>query len=291
MLDSMTGNISRPMNPDERSGILHPERIARYAAGWIDPDPAVATVVDRYWHVSWSLDDGEELDQRIVDLPAVTLTVEDGDVVAPLVATGVQQRAWRRTIRGRGEIFGIRLRPAGLAVVSDLNPEDLADATIPLTPELDSRAHTLMSGVARRATSLTRAREADQLIAQLLSGRGVTQAGGVANEVMDELRSNARLSPGGVGAVRERWSERTVQRALMATLGHGPKWISRRIRLQEVAFALAFQRDEDLAMIAAQLGYSDQSHLAADFKAVAGVTPSSYRSEIARLMTSGTAPS
>ena len=80
--------------------MLHPENLTRYAARWIDPDPAVRDVVDTYWHVRWHLDAGEAIDQTIVDLPAVTLTVETGDVPADLVVTGLHRGAWQRRIAG-----------------------------------------------------------------------------------------------------------------------------------------------------------------------------------------------
>ena len=72
--------------------MLAPDNLSRYHAHWVTPDPAVADVVDQYWHVSWNLGD-RSIDQRIIDAPAVTLTVEEGDVPAPLVITGVQARA------------------------------------------------------------------------------------------------------------------------------------------------------------------------------------------------------
>lgn len=239
---------NRPILPGERSGVLHPGNLARYDAHWIAPDPAVSAAVDQYWHVSWALRDGERLDQRIIDLPAITVTIEEGDVPAPLV-TGVQARAWRRTVHGRGGVFAIRLRPAGLAALSDLAPEQLANATVPLTETLDAGLHELVRHIAAQPTPAAR----------IHSGTSVP------------------LSR------RFHVHERTIQRALKVTLGHGPKWISRRVRLQEVALALAARLNDDLASIAADLGYTDQSHLASDFRAVAGVTPSTYRRDLARL--------
>ena len=66
----------RPILPDDRSGVLLPGNLERYAANWITPAPEIATVVDQFWHVSWSFPDGESTDQRIIDLPAVTVTIE-----------------------------------------------------------------------------------------------------------------------------------------------------------------------------------------------------------------------
>ncbi|WP_375002966.1 helix-turn-helix domain-containing protein [Aeromicrobium sp. CTD01-1L150] len=267
----------RPIAASERSGVLYPDRLARYAAGWIAPDPAVAAVVDQYWHVSWALDEGERLDQPIIDLPAVNVTVEEGDVPAPLVVTGVHGRAWRRIIHGTGQVFAIRLRPAGLAVLSDLAPPHVADATVSLTAKLDPRLHALMRTVAAGSDPAERARAADRAIRRVLVEHAPTSAGLLANDVLDELRECIHHRTGPTLAERFTRSERTIQRACVDTLGHGPKWLSRRIRLQEVALALATRPTEDLAVIAADLGYTDQSHLTRDFRTATGITPDAYR--------------
>lgn len=274
---------ARPIRPGERSGVLFPGNLDRYDAHWIVPDVSVAAAVDQYWHVSWSLDDGERLDQRIIDLPAVTVTIEEGQVPAPLVVTGVQARAWRRTIRGRGRVFAIRLRPAGLAVLSDLTPERLANATVPLTETLDARLYTLVRHIADRPTPAARARAADEAIRARLAERPPSASDLLANDVLDELRARSHSRTTVALSERFHLHERTIQRALQATLGHGPKWVSRRVRLQEVALALATRPDDDLAGIAADHGYTDQSHLAGDFRGVAGITPSTYRRDLARL--------
>jgi AraC-like DNA-binding protein len=236
----------RPIADSERSGVLYPGRLERYRAGWIDPDPAVSAIVDQYWHVSWELGDGERLEQPIIDLPAVTVSIEEGDVPAPFVITGVQKRAWQRTIHGTGRVFAIRLRPAGLAVLSDLAPQQVADATVPLTVRLDARPHGLMRAIASRSDPAERARAADEAVRHALVERTPTTAGGIANAVLGELRE-------------------------------------RQHRLQEVALALVTRPSDELAAIAADLGYTDQSHLTRDFRASTGLTPDAYRRAAARL--------
>lgn len=270
------------IRPDEASGVLHPENLVRYAARWIDPDPAVRDVVDTYWHVRWRLDEGEVVDQTVVDLPAVTLTVETGDVPAGLVVTGLHRRAWQRRITGSGDVFAVRLRPAGLAVLSALRPQDLADATVPLTEGVDEGLRTLLAGVATASTPQDRARAADALVADRLRENPPSAAHLLANAVLDELRSRAYRRTGTPLAEHFAVSERTIQRALSATLGIGPKQAARRIRLQEVARAIAVHGDDDLAGIAVQLGYADQAHLTSDFRAATGLTPGAYRRQLRR---------
>lgn len=283
MTESPVDPKQHPITGEERSGILHPERLERYAAGWITPSFEVSDVVDQYWHVSWNVPNDEPLDQRIIDLPAVTVTIEAGNVPAPLVVTGVQTGAWRRTISGTGGVFAIRLRPAGLAVLSDLTPADVADTTLRLTPALDHRLHALVSAIATETSPLARARAANHAIRQLMKERAPTESGLLANVVLEELRERVPHRTGRVLASRFHRSERAIQRAFVETLGHGPKWVSRRIRLQEVALALATRPADDIAAIAADLGYADQSHLTSEFRAVSGVTPAVYRRNVQRL--------
>ncbi len=272
---SKTGR-HRPIQPGERSGVLHPENLNRYGAGWFDPDPAVSAVVDQYWHVHWSLPAGDSIDQRIIDLPAVTLTAEEGNVPAPLVVTGVQSRAWKRRITGAGSVFAIRLRPAGLAVLSDLSPQQIADGTLPLTPQLDPRLFRLLSHIADAGMPEARARLADAAISALIDEAPPGPELLLANAILVELSSRIPSRTGASVAEALGVSERTIQRALRSTLGHGPKWVSRRIRLQEVARALASDGSDNLAALATDLGYADQAHLTSDFRNVAGITPAAY---------------
>jgi AraC-like DNA-binding protein len=266
----------RAIGPDERSGVLHPENLERYGARWFEPEATIGGVVDRYWHVRWQLNRGQSITQRIITLPAVTLSIEDGDVPAPLVVTGVHRRAWMREIAGSGSVLGIRLRPAGLAVVSDLAPERVADVTVPVAPGLDAKLHSLLSEIAAETSPESRIRVANEAIRALLAERPIESELLLANAVLDELTSRIRSRTGSALADHLGVSERAIQRALKRTLGHGPKWVSRWIRLQEVARTLANGTHPDFATLAVDLGYADQAHLLNDFRNAVGVTPGAY---------------
>lgn len=275
--DAMNGRTGRPIRVEEASGVLNPTNLTCYNALWIDPAPAVESVVDQYWHVHWKLEDHETIDQAVIDMPMITLTVEDGDVPVSLGVTGLQRRAWRRSISGSGDVFAVRLRPAGLAALSSLSADDVADATVPLTPELDAPLHDLMARIARERTTDARARAADSLIDDRLRGRRIPDSHLLANQVLDELRSRVYHRTGTPLSRRFEVSERTIQRALALTIGIGPKQAARRIRLQEAAKAIAVHGDDDLADIATRLGFTDQAHLTAEMRTATGMTPAAYR--------------
>lgn len=265
-----------PIGNNERSGVLNPANLERYGARWFEPDAAVADVVEHYWHVRWHLDPGEVITQRIIAAPAVTLSIEAGDVPARLVITGVHRRAWQRDITGSGNVLGIRLRPAGLAVLADTPADRIADATVAVTRTFDARLHRLLAGVAAGSTPEGQVAEADRAIRASLSERPVTAEHRLANAVVDELTRQVRSAAGPALAQQFGVSERTIQRALSGTLGLGPKWVTRWIRLQEVARLLSGASAPEVADVAAELGYTDQAHLVNDFRAAVGITPGMY---------------
>ncbi|HYN66763.1 MAG TPA: helix-turn-helix domain-containing protein [Ornithinibacter sp.] len=274
---------TRPITATERSGVIAPGNLERYQARWITPAGGLEDVVDRYWSVRWALPADERIRQRILTHPAVTLSVEAGDVPARLVVTGVHHGAWQRDIHGRGHVFALRLRPAGLAVVSDLAPGDVADATLPVTRDLDARLHDLLDAVADQPDDDSRARVADTLLADLLRTRPVRPVGRLANAAVDELTASVHTRTGARLSARLGSSERTLQRALRDTLGQGPKWIARWVRLQEATRLLSQEPAPPLAEVAHSLGYTDQAHLTNDFRDAVGLTPGAYLAALRQL--------
>jgi AraC-like DNA-binding protein len=69
---------------------------------------------------------------------------------------------------------------------------------------------------------------------------------------------------------------RTLRRRFAAQVGLTPKRFGRVQRMQRLVRDLDGQRDADWAALAAGHGYADQSHLADEFRELAGVTPGEY---------------
>jgi len=269
--------------PPERSGVLHPARLERFRARRHEADAAIASVVEWFWTVDWHLDPGETVEQRIVPAPAVHVTIENGDVPAPLVITGPYRHVWTRTLRGTGSAFGIRLRPGGLGVLSDRSVADVVDATVPVSAEWAPRLHAVLTAVADESTTARRIEAATAHILAALEVRSVSARGRLADTVLTDLAAVA--STIGVRELAERngVSERTMQRALRETTGFGPKWAARVVRLQRAIAELSEHPDLSTADLAYRLGYADQSHLIGEFRAVTGQTPGEYVQSLAVL--------
>ena len=69
---------------------------------------------------------------------------------------------------------------------------------------------------------------------------------------------------------------RSLQRLFAGYVGVSPKAVLARYRLQDAAAAIDAGEVDDLAGLAASLGWFDQAHFSRDFRAVVGVTPSAY---------------
>jgi AraC-like DNA-binding protein len=73
------------------------------------------------------------------------------------------------------------------------------------------------------------------------------------------------------------WSERHLINQFRAYLGVRPKATSRRLRFSHALSMVSTHPTGDLGAIAAEAGFSDQSHMTREFQTFAGVTPGVLR--------------
>jgi AraC-like DNA-binding protein len=120
------------------------------------------------------------------------------------------------------------------------------------------------------AGALSRGVRVGEVAAAGALGRGVrvgevAGAGGLGRGVrVGEVAADLGLLP------------RTLRRRFTAAVGLTPKRFARVQRMQRLVRDLDGQRDADWAALAAWHGYADQSHLADEFRELAGVTPGEY---------------
>ncbi len=273
----------RAIEASERSGVLAPQNLARFRAQWFEPHPELSNIVDSYWSVRWQLNSEEVVRQPILAAPGVTLSFESGNVPAPLIITGVYGRAWERDIAGSGTVFGVRLRPAGLAALSALRPRDIADSTIPVDTDLDPGLHHLMGSISPTQDPAELAIRVDDAIRAVTADYEIPALHLLANTVVSELTRRVRPIGGPELAGCVGASERSIQRALSQTIGHGPNWVARWVRLQEVVRLLSAPDAPPASELAATLGYTDQAHLVNDFHRATGTTPGAYMNVLRKL--------
>lgn len=250
-------------------GVLYPARLPQFHRL-----PAVgpsASLVEWFWIPEWDLAPGRSSRQELVAYPALNL------VVAPdgVTLSGASSRASHRDLRGRGWAVGALLRPSAVGALEE-EPAALVDRERAFeAPDLHAAVTAAMvSGEGHRERAV--AAFSAWLTARVVPDEGARRADGLVELLLGD---DGALTPE-EAAARLAVSVRTLQRMTHRYVGLSPAAMIRRRRLQEAALRVREGAGEELAAVAAELGYADQAHLTRDFQAVLGIAPGAYRSAV-----------
>jgi AraC-like DNA-binding protein len=217
------------------------------------------------------------VDLQVVPYPAVTLFVDLGDGVLVDHASGQQQRGSLAIglapsgVRGRGrhiECLPVRLSPvvahAVLGASSELGEtvaalDDLWGRDAVRTQEQLRAARSWDERFAITEAALARRHQA---------GRPADPEVAFAWRQMVANRGRVRVGP---LAAEAGWSRKRLWSRFQSQIGLTPKRAAQLIRFDHAAHRLA--AGHNAALVAAESGYTDQSHLHREVKTFAGVTP------------------
>jgi len=189
------------------------------------------------------------------------------------VVVGAMTRPLLVPAREASPLLGVRFRPGMATAFLKVPAAELTDGRAPLeaiwsdgglvADEIGSGLGRC-DGVSRLARLLL-----DRLPAATSVPPDVRAA--VAGIVAGGGRSDMARIAGQAGVSRQH-----LARRFAIWVGITPKTLSRVVRLREVLRA-ARVATPNWAALAAELGYYDQSHLIAEFRSLAGVTPAQWR--------------
>ncbi|MEU7981171.1 helix-turn-helix domain-containing protein [Micromonospora sp. NPDC049081] len=285
----------RQPRADDR-GILDPARLRRELRFRRHlPAPALRPWVEHYWLADWALT--APFTQQVVPHPAVNVVFRQ-DAGGPETAevAGVGRRLFTVTLTGTGTVSGIQFRPGGFRPfwrrpVAELTDRDVplrtdpiaaraagsttpgAAATHPAGPTTPRAAGSAVASPRCGGTDDERRRALDAFLLAWAPQPDPTAAEAIA--LAESIRTDRSVLRVDDLARRHDLSVRRLQRLFLDHVGVGPKWVIRRYRLLE-AIEHVVTGLPDWAALAADLGYSDQAHLARDFAAVTGHTPTGY---------------
>jgi AraC-like DNA-binding protein len=236
---------------------------------YLPPDD-LADVVDTLWSGRWDLRGQAPHVTELLADPCMSLVCEGGGPHAGARAVGVWTELWKRELAGRGRVVGVKVRAGATQAFVTRPAHELANCIVALDEV-----------VARPMPAEVLAADDDEVVfAHVLTwlracrreegAADVSLAVAVAQRIADdaEVTSVERLSEvAGIGA-------RSLQRLFRLHVGASPKWLIRLHRLQEVALRIERGDHPTLASLAAELGYTDQAHLAHDLKSAVGKAPS-----------------
>ncbi|WP_210650737.1 AraC family transcriptional regulator [Nocardioides sp. SYSU D00065] len=263
----------RPVDPVDRAhltGLSRPSPpIHRYA-----PSEHLADLVERYWIPVWSL--AEPSTQSTLQHPVCLVVVSNSYARLYGVARGRSSV----TLEGDGYAVGALLTPAAGRLVLGRSVATLTDRWTDLTDVLPPRHAALVDEVraamdrdprdpAAHAAAVARV---ERWLESLLP---VDEQGLLVNRLVTWLREHPEVTRVGEVAREVGLSERSLQRLVEQRLGLSPKWLVQRRRLHDAVEALK-DGTTALADMAAELGYTDQSHFTRDFRTVTGMTPGEF---------------
>lgn len=192
-----------------------------------------------------------------------------GEPLADALVAGARTAPYLKRLQGRSASVGATLLPGAAQWLFGVDADELSGRHLPLEALLGTAARGLRE-------RLVEAADVDARIALfeawLLARR--PPAPGPASALARLLRQ----SPSVGAAVRASGlSHRRFERQFRQAAGLNPKAWQRVRRFQRAVNALAAREGPAPADLAAALGYSDQSHLVREFRAMAGLTPGRFR--------------
>jgi AraC-like DNA-binding protein len=217
------------------------------------------------------------VDLHVVPYPAVTLFIDLGDGVLVDHASGQQQRGSLAVglapsgVRGRGrniECLQVRLSPVVAHVVLGASA-DLGETVVTLDDLWGHDAVRSQDQLRAAGSWDERFAIAEAALAQRhQAGRAADPEVAFAWRQMVTSRGQVRIE--GLAA-EAGWSRKRLWSRFRSQIGLTPKRAAQLIRFDHAAHRLA--AGDSAALVAAETGYTDQSHLHRDVMTFAGVTP------------------
>ncbi|MFD2792603.1 helix-turn-helix domain-containing protein [Promicromonospora vindobonensis] len=278
--------VTQALESGPTHGIVNPARARdRFVLARVEPAPDLADVVDWHWVITWDLSPGSTFTQTVMPHPVGHVVAEDTGLLVYAMPAGL----FERTLSGTGAVVGTKLRPGGYRALLGLTHPGERGAVGPagfLGPTARRAAgEALAEALAGRADA------AVETVTPLLldaAGRARTQRSTAALAALREaFEVIAEAAPGTtVAALADRLgtTPRSLQRLFADWVGVSPKWVLRRHRVHLAAELLGRDPLQDLAGLAAAVGYYDQAHFTGDFVRAVGVAPGEYARVCARAL-------
>jgi len=260
----------------EPRGILVPRiKAGSFCHERVAPSAALAGLVEHYWFVGWDMQGHPPQQQETLPHPNVHLVIEnDTDGVY-----GVHTARYTKLLAGQGFAFGIKFRPGGFRPFLGRAVAEIAGQRVALAQlfgaegeELTRQVRACAAAADKVPAAMAEAAEAFLLarlpLADEDAGRAAALVFSIASDpallTVDALAMNAGMD------------KRALQRLFQQYVGVGPKWVIKRYRMHEAVAQLQAGAAPELARLALELGYYDQSHFIKDFVALVGKPPGEY---------------
>ncbi len=205
-----------------------------------------------------------------LDGSSLDLVQDDGTVrsVGQAVIEGVQTRAFVKQ-RNCSSAVGAVLMPGALPSLARANATDFTSAHAPLDDVVDTRG--LIETLTQEADLERRLRIFEAFLLTLVSPQIVAHP--VVLSALRRLNHEVRIRDIVEAAGM---SHRHFNHLFTLSVGVSPKYYQRLLRMHRGLSRLAREGDATWSDLALSSGYADQPHFNREFKALTGLTPSTY---------------
>lgn len=194
-------------------------------------------------------------------------------------AMGIRREAHRKIIRGGQRTVFARLHWSNCEAVLGMPGSEVAGRIVALGELWGTAAEQRLLGQIAEAddTASVVALLENAITERLARARALPNANAqLASNAMRKLgNGNVNDVASGLGV-----SERHLRRVFRQVVGTGPKTFAKLIRFHHALAAATNDGGLGWADIAAATGYYDQAHLIAEFRTIAGTTPSALLAEL-----------
>lgn len=272
---------TRPTGHGRARGLVSSRQSgSRVQARSFAPSPSLSPVVATYWAGAWDLRGQAPHVTELLGDPCVHFVFEQGDGEhAGSRVVGVWTRLWRRTLQGQGRVRGVKLRSGAMRAFVDEPAFRLSNRITPLRSVFGDEADALYDAVWHHDDD---AQAFEPLDAWLRSRWSRHDSVATAVALVERIVGDPEVTTVDALSTASGLGVRALQRLFRDWVGASPKWVIRRNRLQEVALRIEKGELLSLAALAAELHYTDQAHLARDFKRVVGISPSAFAASVHR---------
>jgi AraC-like DNA-binding protein len=261
---------------DGRHGILNPHAgEGTYSLTRHEPSPGLAPWVELYWEVRWDLRGRKAHEQETLPHPCVNLVfgTHQPGLHGPLTTRFVAR------LDGAGWVVGSKFWPGMFRAFRREPVSTLTDRVLLPSDVFGEDGRAIDAAIFSECAPEKRVRLVDEFLASLAPVLEPDAAR--ARDIMEVARRDRSVTRVDALAERVGLSVRGLQRLFDEHVGVTPKWVIQRYRVHEAAELAAGGKAPNWASLAAELGYTDQSHFIREFKAQVGRTPADYAAECA----------
>jgi len=229
-----------------------------------------------------ALPEGRELLERVLPDGAVRLVFNLGDAPSagagegqPVEAIGASAAPALVRLRGRVEGLSVTLRPGAAAALLGMPAGEIAGTAVHLDQLWRGEGAVLRERMAEAPDDAARVALLDTALRQRLGASDVAAHPAAMRAAQLIAASGGRLSLREVAAAVG-VGERRLQQLFQQQVGLSPRAWSRLARLHACLRALRRPAAAGWAELALDGGFYDQAHLANEFRALCGLTPTEF---------------